>query len=97
MRISCKKVWIFNEKELEIIKILDTKVSSSEDVVYFVVGEHEHIKEIHHRRAAIGDEEIMIRDYVPPQYHDRYMALVRRAKDRRSEDRTLKNTNQMGT
>ena len=32
----------------------------------------------------------MIRDYVPPQYHDRYMALVRRAKEKRSEDRTLK-------
>ena len=80
----------FNDEELEIVKILDTKVSSSEDVVYFVAGDHEHIKELHHRRAVVGDEDIMIRDYVPPQYHDRYMALVRRSKEKRNEDRSLK-------
>ena len=79
----------FNEEEISELKILDTK-HSKDDVIYVALDNEEHIKEIRFRRAACGNDELVVRDFIPPQYHARYMALARKAAERRTEDPELK-------
>ena len=79
----------FNEEEISELNILETK-HSKDDVIYLALDNEEHIKEIRFRRAACGNDNLVVRDFIPPQYHERYMALARKAAERRTEDPELK-------
>ena len=72
------------------IDIKDTKRSPKDDVIYFALEEAEQIKEIHYRKAASGNNDLIIRDYVPPQLYARYMAIRTKANELRAADPTLK-------
>ena len=87
----------FNDEEIDTINILETKQAASLDVIYIAVENPDHIKEIHLRRAANGLDDLIARDYIPPQYYERYMTLNRRASDKRTEDRSLKTQIRWGT
>ena len=80
----------FNEDELSSIEILDTKKAAKDDTYYFAVKNEDHIREIHVRRAASGNDDLTVRDYIPPSFHARYMAVARQATQKRTEDKSLK-------
>ena len=66
----------FNEEELEEVEIKDTKISSKgEETVYVVFGSIETIRDIHWRVAEVRNKEIVVRNFIPPQFWSRYMYL----------------------
>ena len=66
----------FNEEELEEVEIKDTKISSKGDeTVYVVFGSIETIRDIHWRVAEVRNKEIVVRNFIPPQFWSRYMYL----------------------
>ena len=92
-----KRYLDFNEEEIEMIKILETKMAGTGDIIYFALDNFEYIKELHYRRAAANNDEFILRDYVPPMYYERYMAIGRRATEKRAEDRTMKTQMRWGS
>ena len=80
----------FDDEELELLKILDSKQAAKDNVIYVALENEEHAREIHIRRAASGNEDLIVRDYIPPSFHSRYMAIARKAAQKRSVDKTLK-------
>ena len=56
----------FSDKELDKMEIKETKSAAKEDILYFALAEKEDIKEIHYRRAACGNDDLVVRDYIPP-------------------------------
>ena len=45
---------------------------------------------MYYRKAASQNQDLTIRDYIPPQYHARYMALSAQAAVARSENKNMK-------
>ena len=80
----------FEEDELENFQILDLKRSASGNVIYFAMQNENHVKEFYYRKAASQNQDLIIRDYIPPQYHARYMALSAQAAVARSENKNIK-------
>ena len=72
----------FNEEEIRYLNIQETK-QGKDDLVYIAVNDEEYIKEIHFRRAASSNDDLVTRDFIPPQYHARYMAIQKRAAEKR--------------
>ena len=79
----------FDREEIEKIEIIEVK-QAKDDVLYIAVKNQEHIKDIYYRRAITEDQELKIRDYIPPSFYARYMALARKAAERRAADGKLK-------
>ena len=52
--------------------------------------EKEYIKEINNRRAASSNNDLVTRDFIPSQYHYRYMVIKKRAAEMRAADSSLK-------
>ena len=86
----------FDNEDLETIKIMETKPSAANDIIYFAVEDPDHIKEIYHRRAVSENDELIICDYIPPHFYERYMAISRRATELRANDNTLKTQQRWG-
>ena len=80
----------YDKEELRDLEILDTKMAAKDQVIYCAFSRIEDIKEIHVRRAASGMDELTVRDYLPPQLYDRYMAVARQAANRRAANKKLK-------
>ena len=80
----------YNEEDLIEAEIADTKVAASGDFIYIAFKSAVHARKVHFRRAASGNDELQVRDYVPPMLHSRYMAIANRAKEVRGEKPQLK-------
>ena len=80
----------YDERELQKLEIEDVKQAANDDVIYVALGDREQVKEIHYRRAASGNVDLVARDYIPPQFHTRYMTVAARAKVIREEDKDVK-------
>ena len=79
----------FDEDELGDMEIVDVK-RAKDEVLYIALRNQEHIKEIHYRRAASENQDLLIRDYIPPPFYNRYMEVVKKASDRRAVDGNMK-------
>ena len=80
----------FNQEELEKIEIVEVKQAAKDEVIYIAVKDELDIKEIHYRKAKAMNNELIIRDYIPPSFHARYMAVAGQATVRRSDNPKLK-------
>ena len=80
----------YDEEELKITEITDTKMATSGDILYIAFKNANHVRDLHFRRAASCNDDLRIRDYIPPQLHARYMTIARKATERRAEDPKLK-------
>ena len=65
-------------------------MAASGDILYIALKNEEHAREIHYRRAVSGNDDLQVRDYMPPQLHTRYMAIAIRAATKRKLDLRLK-------
>ena len=78
----------FVEEELKDMNILETKRANKEDVIYFVIEDIDTIKEIYYRKGDSKNDDIIVRNYIPPQIHARYMAVNRECmEEKRNNDR----------
>ena len=80
----------YDREELKDLNVIDTKRATKDNIVYLVLDSQEAVKEIHYRRAASQNDDLTTRDYIPPPFYERYMAVVHKATERRSVDKMLK-------
>ena len=58
------------------MEIAETKLATrGEDVINVTMVNHDHLKELHIRRAESQNDEVIIRKYIPPNFYERYMYL----------------------
>ena len=80
-----------NTDDINDFEVLETMLSKSDDeILYTTFADLDSIKEIHRRVAEIRNDEIMIRNYIPPQFWERYRHLSQFCSDLRSNDSNLK-------
>ena len=80
------------EEEMLDFEIIDSLLAKNEnDLMYVTFKEHSSIKDIHRRAAEIRNDDIKVRNYIPPQFWDRYFHLSRHCTKMRDEDKDIKN------
>ena len=87
----------FDDRELEELEIIETREANKEKIIYMAVKDIRHVKELYFRKADSKNDSIIIRNYIPPQFHDRFKALNQLCSARRLEDKTLKTQIRFGT
>ena len=80
----------YEKNELECLEIIETKKAANDKVIYCAMNEQSDVKEIHYRKAISENQDLLIRDYIPPQLYARYMTLAKKATERRALDKSLK-------
>ena len=81
----------FEEDELKEMNIVETKLSSGNDeIMYIALEDREHVRDIHRRKAQCKNDDILVRNFIPPQIYQRYMSLNKLCSDRRKEDTELR-------
>ena len=73
------------------LDISDTRTSAKgDDILYIVMDCPEIFLNLRRRIADCQNPKIKTRDYIPPQFYQRYTTLARIAADWRKDDRKLK-------
>ena len=81
----------YDEEELVSLEIMETRMSSKDDnIINVAMATEDAIRELYTRQAAIKNDDIVLRTYIPPNFHKRFMYLNSICADRRSEDPSLK-------
>ena len=78
----------FNTDDINDFEVIETMISKSDDEILYATLFA--IKEIHRRVAELRNDEIMIRNYIPPQFWERYRFLSQYCADLRANDPNLK-------
>ena len=86
----------FNDSEIAELDIKETQ-EGKDDYIYFAASGQEMLKEIFICKAESRNDDLLIRNYVPPQLYRRYMAINRVCKDKRAEHGDLKTQIRFGT
>ena len=61
-----------------------------EDLIYVTFRDYSSIRDIHRRAAELQNDEVMVRNFIPPQYWDRYLHLSRYCSKLKQEDKDVK-------
>ena len=85
----------FNRKELDSLDIRETK-EGKDNVIYIAVANPDMIREIHYRKAESRNDELIARNYVPPQFYARYMYINKMCSEERSKNSSLKTQMRFG-
>ena len=81
----------YNHDDLSDTDITDTRISpKDDDILYIVMDSPEKVRNIRRRIADCRNMTVKTREYIPPQFFQRYTALSRFARDLRSSDSSLK-------
>ena len=64
--------------------------AKGDGTLYIAFNRLEDIKEIHQRIAECGNPDLSTRNFIPPGFYERYMALSKRCKQVRLDDRDIK-------
>ena len=81
----------YTEDELLQLKVEETRLSTKGDKILNVaLAEEDEIKELFIRKAESRNENIILRNYIPPNFHERFMELNRICADKRKDDPSLK-------
>ena len=81
----------YNETELEELSVIETKFATKGDDVLNVAMEvQDHIRELHVRRAECQNDRLIVRNFIPPNFYGRYMALSKICAERRAQEPDLK-------
>ena len=76
----------FNEEELDEMQLGETKTAAKGDkTMYVAFKDKEHIREIHQRMAECRNPELSTRNYIPPGFHARYMAVNKKCTETRQK------------
>ena len=77
----------FDETEIEDFNVMETRMTTK-GIKFLNVAfkTQEQVKEIHIRKTEIGNDDIIVRNYIPPTFYERYMEISRICKDKRTEN-----------
>ena len=79
----------FQKEDLEDFKIMETRIGN-EGIMNVAFESQEQAKEIFIRKSEIMKDEIIIRQYIPPGYYDKFMYINNMCKEARTSDPDLK-------
>ena len=79
----------FNQEEIEILDIKETQ-EGKENLIYFAAGGQGMIREIYVRKAESRNDDLKLRNFIPPQLYKRYIAISNICKMKREENSDLK-------
>ena len=85
-----QKELLYDDEEIEEINILGTKMGKLDNIIYIALQNTEECKEIYTRKAEIQNDKITVRNFIPPQFHEKFMKLNQICAERRSENPQLK-------
>ena len=81
----------YEEEELRELTLEETKFATSgDDLLYVAMVDKEQIKELHIRRAESQNENITVRNYIPPNFHERFVYINKMCTEQRRLDKALK-------
>ena len=79
------------DEELESLGLKETKLSTKgEDIIYVVMETEEEVKELYMHKAEMHKEEIIVRNYIPPNFHDIFVFFNRICTQKRKDNPSLK-------
>ena len=85
----------YEEDEIEELDIQGTQCAK-DDLVYIVIPQQSNIRELYSRIAKSNNRDIVTRNFIPPQYYERFMHISRMCKARREADSSLKTQMRFG-
>ena len=79
------------EEQMNEFEIVDTMIAKKEeDLIYVTFRDHDSIREIQKRAAELQNEEVMVRNFIPPQFWDRFSFLNKYCMNLRQLDKDIK-------
>ena len=91
VREHLRRYYNYNEDELDVINIEETKYNSNGDgIIYIAMTDKEDIRDIYRRKAECKRDEVYLKNFTPPQIFKRFVALNKLCSDIRQLDRKLK-------
>ena len=57
--------------------------TNGENIIYLALEEHEQVKEIHLRKAELKNDAVNTRNFIPPNYYERFIYLNKVCKEER--------------
>ena len=79
------------EEERKIFVILETSIAKSDDeLIYVTFQDFDSVRDIKSRVAEVKNDEIVMRNFIPPQYWGRYKFLSNYCAEKQSGDENLK-------
>ena len=87
----------YDELDIEELDIQETRfIPKGDGIMYIAFGDIEQVREIHKRKAELQNDYITVRNYIPPNYYDRYTHLSKVCKEKRDQDNSLKTQMRFG-
>ena len=81
----------YSTQELDELKIAETRMSTrGDDIVNIALEDDMDVRELYIRKAESRNENLIVRSYIPPNYHERFMTLNKICAEKRSNDPSLK-------
>ena len=78
----------YSDDEIEEMEIVDTQMAKDE-MIYLALTSQDEISELHKRIARVQNDVIQTRNFIPPQFFDRYMYINEKCKILRGNDKNL--------
>ena len=80
----------YSQDELDRLKIMETKRTNRDDIIYIATENEQDIREIYTRKAEGKTDKTTVKSYIPPQFFERFSMLNRICADKREADHNLK-------
>ena len=80
------------------MKVAETRISTKgDDILNVALADTADAKELYIRRAESRNDNLTVRCYIPPNFHDRFMSLNRICMEKRKEDPNLRTQLRFGS
>ena len=81
----------YDDDELESLNIQETKLSKrGDDIINVAFASEDKVKDLFIRKAELKNEYVTLRNYIPPNFHERFMHLNAVCSEKRSLEPNLK-------
>ena len=85
----------YEKDEIEDLEIEATQMAK-DDIVYIVIKDQSNIHELYRRIAQSQNNDIITRNFIPPQFFERFMHISMRCKDLRESNNNIKTQMRFG-
>ena len=76
---------------MDSLQIQETRLSKrGEDIINVAFASEDEVKDLFMRKAEMKDESVTLRNYIPPNFHERVMYLNAVCAEKRSNEPNLK-------
>ena len=86
----------FSENEIKELDIKALQTSPKDDIMYLAFNNQSSVRNIYRRIAQCKNSDVVTRNFVPPQFFERYMFLSKKCTEMRNIDKNLKTQMRFG-